>query len=175
MDFDGDNDWWRAHIGHNGPVDRGGSCHVRNYSWPDWEGEWRFDLQPGWNAVYVTGRSRGIGIDRIAVYAMGRKTTALNPVTAASTPGVSVEALASSRSTAGTGAHRVRAQGRLLTLTAPSDGDRLQVCNLNGTVVADYAPTPNSRTVSLDLPAGSYLASLLRDGHRVASARVVIR
>ena len=84
---DGDNDWWRAHIGHSGQIDRGGNCHVRTYSWPDWDGEWRFTLNPGLNAVYVQGRSQGIGIDRIAVYALGRTSLALNPATPASVPG----------------------------------------------------------------------------------------
>jgi len=80
---DGDNDFWCHVIGLDGPIKREADCVTHNYVWPTW-GPHRFELQAGVNALYISGRSHGIGIDRIAIYNAETESLALDPNTAPS-------------------------------------------------------------------------------------------
>lgn len=74
---DGDNDYWCHVIGQEGTIKREADCVTHNYTWPTW-GPHRFQLEQGVNAIYIGGRSNGIGIDRIVVYAAESEETALD-------------------------------------------------------------------------------------------------
>jgi hypothetical protein len=66
---DGDNDCWIGKIGQDTLVYKFGTCHVRQYSWHDWDPDKAtFHLDAGHQAVYVAGRSNGMGIDRVAIW-----------------------------------------------------------------------------------------------------------
>lgn len=73
---DGDNDVWAALLGHRAspdqPIFRMGDSHRdgTGFTWLDW-GVRTFQLRAGLNHIYVAGRSRGFGIDQIAVYRAG--------------------------------------------------------------------------------------------------------
>jgi len=85
----GDSDCWVGVLGPGWlpetPVKRSGDSLKDGpvFSWLDW-GIQAFDLKAGENTLYVAGRSRGFGIDRIAIYRDGDEAAmakALNPET----------------------------------------------------------------------------------------------
>ncbi len=67
---DGDNDIWVHVVGYPLPIRRVGDHAVDSYQWLTWGPEWTyFDLEkPGTYTFYIAGRSKGFGIDRIAIY-----------------------------------------------------------------------------------------------------------
>jgi hypothetical protein len=75
---DGDNDAWIAKVGFKPNRKRGtkiqriGDSHKdgKEFTWLDW-GKQRFWLRKGINDIYIGGRSKGFGIDRIAIYLEG--------------------------------------------------------------------------------------------------------
>lgn len=73
---DGDNDAWVWVVGRPisdwDPVRRMGDSlkDGEGFTWLDW-GVRKFELEPGVNNLYIGGRSRGFGIDRIAIYRDG--------------------------------------------------------------------------------------------------------
>lgn len=91
---DGDNDCWVAELGRRAtplrPIVRLGDSHADGdgFTWLDW-GVQRFEFKEGLNEIYIGGRSRGFGIDRIAVYRDGDEAArrrALSPDAALAAP-----------------------------------------------------------------------------------------
>ena len=78
---DGDNDFWFGRIGQTELISRGGNCITNVFAWEGWPNSVAIPLplKKGINAIYVTGRSPGIGIDRIVLYMEPRKDYALDP------------------------------------------------------------------------------------------------
>lgn len=67
---DGDNDIWCHMVGEPGQIDRQGDWGVKVWQWLSWGPEWvTFDIsEPGLYYFYVTGRSNGFAIDKMAVF-----------------------------------------------------------------------------------------------------------
>jgi hypothetical protein len=70
---DGDNDCWVGYMGQRAtrtnPIKRLGDSHRdgKDFTWLDW-GVPTFQFKKGLNEVYVGGRSKGFGIDRVVLY-----------------------------------------------------------------------------------------------------------
>ncbi|GAB5562445.1 MAG: hypothetical protein SynsKO_40920 [Synoicihabitans sp.] len=82
---DGDNDIWVHLMGAPPPIRRVGDHAVESFQWLTWGTEWVFwDIEkPGVYTFYLAGRSRGFGVDRIAVYNESAPITMFHRVTPA--------------------------------------------------------------------------------------------